>query len=75
MGSKVTTKRVDKDTTTNTVSSKVYHHRVEPSLPGAKAWWSDNFFDLLSDQVHTVEIRHATATKLKVRSLVDTAGR
>ncbi len=60
-----------------TVSSAVYHHRVELSVPGAKAWWSDNFFDLLPGKPRTVELRHASASalaKLKVRSLVHTAG-
>ena len=74
---KVATKRLDDETISVTVSSAVYHHRVELSLPGAKAWWSDNFFDLLPGQSRTVELRHAAPSllkKLKVRSLVHTAG-
>ena len=74
---KVATQRLDDETISVTVSSAVYHHRVELSLPGAKAWWSDNFFDLLPGQSRTVELRRATPSllkKLKVRSLVHTAG-
>jgi len=74
---KVVAKRLDDETTSVTVSSDVYHHRVELSLPGADAWWSDNFFDLLPGQTRTVELRRASPgalKKLKARSLVHTAG-
>ncbi len=60
-----------------TVSAPTYHHRVELSLPGAKAFWSDNFFDLLPGMPRTVElsgVERLDAKKIPVRSLVHTAG-
>ncbi len=73
----VQTRTVDHVTAAVTVTSAVYHHRVELSVPGAKAWWSDNFFDLLPGQPRTVELRHAgpaARSRVRVRSLVHTAG-
>jgi beta-mannosidase len=60
-----------------TVAAPTYHHRVELSLPGAAACWSDNFFDLLPDTPRTVELSgvgRLEAKKIRVRSLVHTAG-
>lgn len=59
------------------VSAPTYHHRLELSLPGAGAFWSDNFFDLLPGIARTVELsgtERLDTEKLRVRSLVHTAG-
>jgi beta-mannosidase len=60
-----------------TLRANTYHHRVELSLPGAQAFWTDNFFDLLPGVPRTVELSgvdKAKAADIRVRSLVDTAG-
>jgi len=60
-----------------TVSAPTYHHRLELSLPGAEAFWSDNFFDLLPGAPRTVELsglERLDARKIRLRSLVHTAG-
>ncbi len=60
-----------------TLRARTYHHRVELSLPGAKAFWSDNFFDLLPGTPRTVElsgVERFDTKKIRVRSLVHTAG-
>jgi hypothetical protein len=47
------------------------------SLPGAAAFWSDNFFDLLPGTPRTVElsgVERLDAKKIRLRSLVHTAG-
>ena len=74
---KVRSEAIDKMSTAITISSDVYHHRVELSVPGTRAWWSDNSFDLLPGQSRTVELLHAgpaVRSRLRVRSLVHTAG-
>jgi beta-mannosidase len=61
-----------------TVSAPTYHHRLELSLPGALAFWSDNFFDLLPGVPRTIElsgVERVDAKKIRLRSLVHTAGR
>lgn len=60
-----------------TVSAPTYHHRLELSLPGAAAFWSDNFFDLLPGTPRSVElsgVERFDAKKIRLRSLVHTAG-
>ena len=60
-----------------TVSAPTYHHRLELSLPGAAAFWLDNFFDLLPGTPRTVElsgVERLDAKKIRLRSLVHTAG-
>ncbi|MEX1009764.1 MAG: glycoside hydrolase family 2 protein [Chthoniobacterales bacterium] len=50
---------------------------LELSLPGAAAFWSDNFFDLLPATPRTVELSGVgrfDAKKIRLRSLVHTAG-
>ena len=60
-----------------TVCAPTYHHRLELSLPGASAFWSDNFFDLLPGTPRTVElsgVERFDGRKIRLRSLVHSAG-
>lgn len=60
-----------------TVCAPTYHHRLELSLPGAAAFWSDNFFDLLPGTPRTVElsgVARLDGKQIRLRSLVHSAG-
>jgi beta-mannosidase len=59
-----------------TVSSDVVARNVQLQIPGAKGWWSNNFFELIPGEEKTVVLETTEEIpgfekQLKIRSLID----